>query len=478
MNNYKKANGELLNQSTLEKHFNSTANKRFKWRKRFSYYYNYLEKYFSFFIPPNSKIIEIGCGTGELLASLKPSLAYGIDISGEAIKIAKKKFPKYKFLHQNAEKLELKQKFEYIVISDLLGDLKDIQSVFKSLHKISNKETKLIISYYNKLWEPILKFTELIKLKTPQLKQNWISANDLTNLLVLSDFEIIKEDRKIIFPLQIPFISYLINNILGNLPIIRNLCLIKFVHARIRLNTNIKYNCSVIIPARNEKGNIENAIKQMPIFDKKVEIIFVEGHSKDKTYEEIVKVKKKYKSMNIKYFKQSGIGKGNAVREGFKKASGEILMILDADLTVHPKELIKFYNAIKENKGEFINGSRFVYPMEKSSMRFLNTIGNKFFTSILSYAINQKLTDTLCGTKVLLKKNYLKIEKNRSFFGEFDPFGDFDLIFGASKLDLKIIDIPIRYKERVYGSTQINRFQHGFLLLKMTIFALFKIKLI
>jgi glycosyltransferase involved in cell wall biosynthesis len=239
-----------------------------------------------------------------------------------------------------------------------------------------------------------------------------------------------------------------------------------------RAERNKDYTVSIIIPARNEEKNILNSINWMPSFGKKQELIFIEGHSKDKTWDEIQKVKKQNRTkFTIRSFKQKGIGKADAVRLGFDKAKGEILMILDADLTVAPSELLKFYRALSEGKGEFINGSRLIYPMEKQAMRFLNKIGNKFFSYVFTFILGQPFKDTLCGTKVLFKKDYLKIKAGRNYFGDFDPFGDYDLIFGAVKQNLKIIEMPVRYRERIYGQTNISRFSHGWLLLKMTSFA-------
>ena len=216
----------------------------------------------------------------------------------------------------------------------------------------------------------------------------------------------------------------------------------------------------------------------MPVFGLRQEFIFVEGDSSDGTYEEILRIKDKYKDSNILAIKQSGKGKSNAVREGFDKATGEVLMILDADLTVSPEDLPKFYEALQSNRGEFINGCRLVYQLQDQSMRFLNLLANKFFASVFTFLLGQRLKDTLCGTKVLSKSDYEKIKRNRDYFGDFDPFGDFDLLFGASKLNIKIVEVPVRYHRREYGKTQIKRFSHGWLLLKMSVLAAKKMKFI
>ena len=199
-------------------------------------------------------------------------------------------------------------------------------------------------------------------------------------------------------------------------------------------------------------------------------------YSSDNTLEEIHRVIAANPDRDIKVVEQTGKGKGNAVREGFAVARGEVLMILDGDLTVPPEDLPKFYRALMRGKGEFINGSRLVYPMEQDAMRFLNSVANHAFSKIFSWLLNQRFTDTLCGTKVLSKYHYNQIVANRSFFGDFDPFGDFDLIFGAAKLNLKVTEVPVRYAARVYGETQISRFRHGVLLLRMVVFAFRKLK--
>jgi ubiquinone/menaquinone biosynthesis C-methylase UbiE len=462
----------------LKEYFDSIAAQRTKWKKRNWYYHKLLEKYYRFFIPEDSRVLEIGCGTGELLDAVKPKFGVGIDFSPEMIAIAAKRFKNISFEIQNADELELKSKFEYIIISDLLCSLPDIQKVFRNLNHSINSKTKIIISNYNYLWEPIIKLGERIGLKQKQPLANWLSAKDIENLLYLEGFEIIKVENKILFPKYIPLISAFFNSFLVNLPLIRKLYLVNFIIARKIEQPNKNYSVSVIIPCRNEKGNIENAITRTPCFGASQEFIFIEGNSKDGTYDEILSIKEKYCDKNIIVLKQSTKGKGNAVREAFDKATGDVLMILDADLTMPPEELPKYYDALVSNKGEFINGCRLVYPMENQAMRFLNLIANKIFGMLFTYLLGQKLKDTLCGTKVLFRSEYEKIKKNRFYFGDFDPFGDFDLLFGASKQNLKIVEVPIRYCDRRYGETQIKRFIHGWLLIKMSFFAARKIKFI
>jgi glycosyltransferase involved in cell wall biosynthesis len=301
-------------------------------------------------------------------------------------------------------------------------------------------------------------------------------VQDVKGLLQLENFQTIKIERKILLPVYVPVLNFLFNTIFANLPLFNHLDLIGIITARPLPDKVAEASVSIIIPARNESGNIENAVRRIPGFGLHQEIIFIEGHSSDGTYEEMERVQATYPEKDVRLLRQSGKGKGNAVRGAFDAATCDILMILDADLTVPPEELPKFYDALRFGKGDFINGCRLVYPMDRNAMRFLNLLGNKFFGWFFSYLLGQRLKDTLCGTKALYRADYLSMKANRHYFGDFDPFGDFDLLFGAAKLNLKITEVIIRYKDREYGSTQISRFRHGLLLMRMSLFAARKIK--
>ena len=469
-----------MEKSEIISYFNSCAKTRDYWRKRNWYYHKELEKFFSFIIPENGSILEIGCGTGDLLANLKHKNGTGIDISEEMIGIAKEKYPQLEFYIDDIEKLSIDKKFDYIIMQDLIGHLSDVWLAFRNLKKVTKVNTRVIITYYNHIWEPILLLAEKFHLKQKQPYQNWLSLDDIENLLYLNHYEVIKKGYRFLFPIYVPFISSFFNKYIAKFLLIKKLCLIGFLIAK-EINTPVKknnYSCSVIIPCKNEVGNIEDAVVRIPSICELTEIIFVDGSSSDGTVEKIKEMMEKYPEKNIKLIPQGeGTGKADAVRKGFDAANGEIFMILDADLTVHPEDLPKFYLALSEGKSEFVSGSRLVYPMEKEAMRTLNMLGNKFFSLVFTWILEQKIKDTLCGTKALFKKDYERIKQGRKYFGEFDPFGDFDLLFGAAKLNLKIVEIPVRYKERKYGNIKISRFRHGLLLLRMAFIAFKKFKL-
>ncbi|MEW6006687.1 MAG: glycosyltransferase [bacterium] len=461
------------------KYFDKIAPERDKWKRKNKYYYQEIERLLKFIIPPNSSILEIGCSTGDFIGHIKPKRGLGIDFSPDMIKIAKEKYPEYEFLVDDAEDLHINEKFDYVIMSDLIGHLDDVWQAFRELQKVTKDETRVIITYYNYLWEPILKIGEILGFKMKEHHQNWLCLEDIENLLILNGYEVIKKGHRLLFPKYIPFISFIFNKCFTYLPLIKNLCLIEYLVARER-NVRVKqkdYICSIIIPTKNEAGNIEDAIKRTPKMGKETELIFVDGHSRDGTIEKIEEMIRLYPEKNIKLIFQDRVGKKDAVMKGLDSAEGDILFILDSDLTVPPKDLSKFYLAISEGKGEFINGSRLVYPLEKDSMRFLNKIANRAFGLMFSFILEQRIADTLCGTKVFLKRDYERIKENQKFFGDFDPFGDYELLFGAAKLNLKMIEVPVRYKPRTYGKIKIQRFRHGLLLLKMALIAFKKFKL-
>lgn len=459
------------------------AARRGYWRKKARFFHEEDNKYLRFLIPPGLRILEIGCGTGDTLAALEPSRGVGVDFSPAMIQEARAAHPQLEFhvgdVEEPATLSGIEGPFDVILIVDTLGYLEDVQAFLYSLQPFCTRETRIVSAYYSHLWQPLLKLAEGLGLRMPQPAQNVMSPTDTALLARLADFDPIKSESRLLSPLGLLGLGPLINRFLSPLPIIRQLCLRHYLVTRslAAADDGLK-SATVVVPARNERGNIESAVRRTPKFCDDIEFIFIEGHSKDGTYEEMERVKAAYPAMDIKLMRQPGKGKADAVFTAFDAARGDVLMILDADLTMPPEQLPKFWTAIRSGKGEFINGSRLVYPMEDEAMRLLNLAANRAFSIIFSWLLNQRFTDTLCGTKVLRRSDYQRLKAGRAYFGDFDPFGDFDLIFGASKLNLKTVEVPIRYASRVYGETQISRFRHGVMLLRMVVFAFFKIKAI
>jgi SAM-dependent methyltransferase len=459
----------------------ASAPERRDWLQQAAFFHDEDLRYLKFLIPPGARVLELGCGTGDLLAALEPSFGVGVDFSPSMIEEARKAHPDLSFFVGDIEDGDfirsLPGPFDAIVVVDTLGALDDCQAMFENLHALSTRETRLVVGYFSHLWYPALKCAEAVGLKMPQPPQNVLSPADVCALVALADFEAVKNERRVLLPLRLLGAGRLVNRFLAPLPLISALCLRHYTVCRsLRRPPAEMKSATVVIPARNERGNIEPAVKRIPRFAEHLEIIFVEGHSRDGTWQEIERVAAAYPDFDIKAMRQPGTGKGDAVFTGLDAAHGDVLMILDADLTVPPEQLPKFWDAIRSGKGEFVNGSRLVYPMEDQAMRFLNLVANKGFSLLFTWLLSQRFTDTLCGTKAISRADYARLKAGRSYFGDFDPFGDFELIFGASKLGLKAIEVPIRYASRSYGETQISRFRHGFMLARMVVFAFMRIK--
>ena len=468
-------------QAERSAHWNAVAKKMWHWKGGGGYYHKRLGELYAHVIPAGAKVLEIGCGNGDLLANLKPQPGVGVDFSSEMIALAKDRHPGLVFIEANADEVKLDEKFDFILLSDMLNEVWDVQALFEHLKQYLNPQGRVLINVHSRLWELPLSLAVKLGLSKPGLGENWLTIPDILNLMNLSGFEPVKTSHEILFPIGIPLLAPFFNRFLVRFWPFNHLALTNFIVARLQPDAAKKQKqpkVSVIVPARNEAGNIENILTRIPQMGSGTEIVFVEGHSSDNTFEAIQKGIARHSKLECQSMQQTGKGKGDAVRLGFSKATGDILMILDADLTVPPEDLPRFYDALAAGKGEFINGVRLVYPMEEEAMRFFNLIGNKFFSLTFSWLLGQPVKDTLCGTKVLWKKDYERIADNRHVFGDFDPFGDFDLLFGAARLNFKIVDLPIRYRARTYGSTNIERWKHGWLLLRMVFFAAKRIKFI
>jgi len=456
--------------------YNSRASFRLKEGARF--YHDLLKNHFRFLVPAGSRVLEVGCGLGDLLAALEPARGVGIDFSPAMITIAREQHPELEFHVAEAATFEVSERFDHILLSDLVNDLPDVQAVLSHLHEHAHARTRLVMNFFNTLWRPILSLAIKMGAKSPAPPQNWLSLADMKNLLHLAGWEVIKEETRILWPLRTPLLARFLNRWLT--PLLKPFCLTIFLVARLRPQPKPEhhYRCTVVIPARNEAGNIEAAVQRTPEMGLGTEILFVEGHSNDDTWDEIRRVKTRYPERNIRVLKQQTKGKGGAVREGFAAANGDLLFILDADLTMPPEQLPKFYEVARSGLADFVNGVRLVYPMEEQAMRFANMIANYLFSFTFSWLLGQRVKDTLCGTKVLFRADYEAIARNRAYFGEFDPFGDYDLLFGAAKLNLRIADLPIRYQARSYGATNIHRWRHGLILLRMVLFAATRLKFV
>jgi len=464
-------------------HWNRQANTSAEARTGKGYHQRLADVY-RLLIMPGQRVLELGCGRGDLLATVRPAVGMGVDFCSSRIAQAKARHPTLQFVEADAHTYASSDKYDVVILSDLINDLFDIQQTLQRVQAFCHSRSRVILNFYSRLWSLPLGLAARLRLATPTLAQNWLTVQDLANLLKLADFETLRSWNEVLWPFRTPLVGGFCNKFLVKLPGIRHIGWTNFLIARPSPQAsqqeilNRPAKVSVVVPIRNESGNIEPLIRRLPPLGEATELIFVEGHSRDDTLAVAERAIADRPGSDIRLLQQSGKGKADAVRLGFDTAVGDILVILDADMTVAPEDLPRSINALRTGKGDFINCVRLVYPMQSQAMRPLNFVGNKFFGWAFSWLLAQPIKDTLCGTKVMWREDYLRLAANRSYFGEFDPFGDFDLLFGAAKLNLKIIDLPIRYRDRTYGETNISRWKHGWLLLKMTGVAALRLKFV
>jgi SAM-dependent methyltransferase len=458
-------------------------------RRRHSYYYSYLTRILCARVPAGLRVLDLGCGSGDLLAALAPAHGVGIDIAPRSVVAARRKHAgrHLAFLEGDVTDprvlAEAGGPFDAILLVNVVTQLTDVQGALERLHALCHARTRVVIYGYSRLWQPMLRAAEALGLKARQPPESWLPPEEIRHMLGLADFEVVRNDVQILFPLGVPVVSDLLNRFVGHLPILDQLSLMFGIIARPaphRLGSPraSEPSVSVVIPCRNEAGHIRPLVSALPALPPGSEFLFVEGGSKDDTEAVIRSVIEEHPGRPMRLVKQIGTGKGDAVRLGFREAKGDVLLILDSDMGVDPADVPKFVEALVRGKGELINGSRLVYPMEGRAMSFLPLLGNKAFAFLFTWLLGQQVRDTLCGTKALYRRDYERIAAHRSYFGEFDPFGDFDLLFGAARLNLRIVDLAVRYHARRYGETNISRFTHGWLLLRMSAFAARKLKFI
>lgn len=418
--------------------------------KTYNYYHTRIKKTFSFIIPPNKKILFFGSNSKEILAPLRPAKVISIKTDYQSY------IPK--------------EKFDYIILNGALGQSTDMLQVLKHLLRACHPSTRILIYQYNYLWQWILSIAENLNLKRKEGVQNWLSVKDLKTYLNGASFQVTRIFRRTIFPLQFFGLGNLLNFIGVLIPFFDFFKLDQFIIARPEPHLfpqQSPKSLTICITVRSEKDNIEPIVKSIPKICRQQEILFVEGHSTDGTKQEILRVKKKYPHKNIRVMGQPGIGQGDATRVGFKAAKGEIIIIYEGDKTADPRDIQYFYQAMRSGKYEFIEGTRFVYPINNKTMPIINQLGNIFFAKWFSFFLGHRTTDVLCGVKSILKRDFDLLYKRWGFLGFEDPFGDFELIYGATRMGLKFGEIPAHYYPRTYGETKTKPFAHGFYLLKM-----------
>jgi SAM-dependent methyltransferase len=488
----RKTNQEVWGPAAMEQrrerarqHLAAIAPRRESWIKRNGYYYELLSRLLRFVVESDKMVLSVRCGTGYHLAAVSPKRGKGVEICAEMVQIARQRNPTFEFAVAFPDKDEFQQvfepgeKFDYILFSNI-GDTVDVLQALRNFRPLCLRHTRLLIETYNHLWEPLVTIAEWLGMKVPRSEQNWLSTPDIRNLMKLAGFEALETHRIVILPKYVPVVSAFLNRFCARLPLFKRLCMTQVVIGRLMPPPVLKeeLSVSVIVPCKDEKGNIEDAAQRIPQLGGQTEIIFCDDQSTDGTAEEVLRVQSHHADKNIRLEHGPGVCKSRNVWSGFDAATGDILMILDADLTTIPEELPYFMDVIVSGQAEFVNGSRLVYPVPKGAMTTANMLGNKFFSIAFTYLLGQRVKDTLCGTKVLWKSDWERIKPMVGTWGIEDRWGDYELLFGAAKLNLKVLDLPVHYQERIYGSTKMTRvFRNGLIMLKMCWHGFLKLKL-
>lgn len=446
-----------------------TAAHRDEWVRSNQYFYDCLKRLLQFIVEPGRRVLDVRCQTGFLLDSVRPGYGVGVEISEAMVACASQKHPDLQFVQSDPENLDLNESFDYILFNHIF-DTVDILRAFESVRRHCAENTRLVVINYNHLWQPILELAGRLGLRSRFVEPNWVSENDIRGFLKLAGFRPVRKHRLILFPKRIPFLSPLLNNFVARLPGLRRLCLMQVMVARplVEPKREADVSVSVIVPCRNERENVQPAVERIPAMGRHTEILFCDDKSTDGTADEVRRMQALYPEKDLRLVEGPGICKAENVWTGFRAARGHILMILDADLTVMPEELPVFFRALVSGRGDFVNGSRLVYPMQENAMKFANMAGNKFFGLVFSFLLDQRIKDTLCGTKALWRNDWQHMEQSLGCWGIQDLWGDYELLFGASKLHLEIAEVPVHYQERVYGVTKMTRvFGNGLRMLRI-----------
>ena len=451
------------------RHQSAIAARRYEWVRSNAYFYDHLNRAIQYVVEPNKRVLEVRCETGELLASVAPSYGVGVEISDAMTEAARLRHPDLHFVTSDIESLDLGETFDYILFNHIF-DTVDILRALERIRRHCAPHTQIIVINYNYLWQSILDFASKVGLRSKFVEPNWVSENDIRGFLKLAGFRPVRKHRFLLFPKYIPLLSSALNKFFARLPGLRRLCMMQIMVARpfSAPKREEDLTVSVVVPCRNEVGNIRHAVERIPQMGRHTEILFCDDKSTDGTPEEITRMQALYPDKDIRLIHGPGICKAQNVWTGFRAARGDVLVILDADLTVMPEELPMFLRALATSRGDFINGSRLVYPMPGLAMKSANLLGNKFFGLLFSFLLDQRLKDTLCGTKVFWRNDWLRMQPHLGSWGIQDRWGDYELLFGAHKLHLDIVEVPVHYQERIHGVTKMTKvFANGWRMLRI-----------
>jgi SAM-dependent methyltransferase len=450
-------------------HFGGLASSYRQLKHRNRYYNQFLIRWCRSFIAPGQRILDVGCGRGDVLAELKPAGGVGIDLSQAMVEAAAAEFPNLSFRHAAVEDFDGEAGFDAALLINTAEYTFDMGAVIARCHRALRDNGKLLLTTANPLWSPVFHFASRLGLRIPECERLFVTNEDLVNLLRLHGFDVVYKRMSLLVPKYIPFLSDFLNNTWSRIPILRLLSSTQFIVARKVPAARREYSVSIVVPCYNERGNIERCIREVRKIGSRTELLFVDDGSKDGTAEAVDPALNPDIDVRVIRYTPNR-GKGHAVTMGFNAASGDIVMILDADLTTMPEELAPVYEAFAAGHAEFVNGTRFIYPMEGRAMKWANYVGNKMFNILVSLVMECRVSDTLCGTKAMFRRNYISMEMGR------DPWGDYDFLFGAAQQRLLIRELPVHYRERLAGFSKMNSMKHTVNLLRMCWHGFFQVK--
>jgi len=455
----------------IQRHFGALAAIYRKLKNRNRYYNSYLVRWCRSLIAPGQRVLDVGCGRGDVLAELQPSSGVGIDLSEEMVAAAKADHPHLSFRQTALEDFDGGGSFDAVLLINTAEYTFDMGAVIGRCHRALRDNGKLLLTTANPLWSPIFHFASRLGLRVPECERLFLTNEDVVNLLRLHGFDVIYKKMSLLVPKYIPFFSDFINNTWSRIPILHLLSSTQLIAARKIPPVRREYSVSIVVPCYNERGNIERCIREVQKIGARTELLFVDDGSKDGTADAVdPKLNTEIDVRVIRYTPNRG--KGHAVKTGFDAATGDIVLILDADLTTMPEELVPVYEAFATGNAEFVNCTRFIYPMEGRAMKWANYVGNKMFNILVSHVMESRVSDTLCGTKAMFRRDYLAMQMGR------DPWGDYDFLFGAAQQRLVIRELPVHYRQRLAGSSKMNSMKHTINLLRMCWHGFFQVKLL
>jgi SAM-dependent methyltransferase len=440
----------------LRDYFETVAPDWDRWRERNRYYHDHLQELVLGPVPPGRDVLEIGAGTGDVLAAAEPHIGVGLNISERLTELARSKYPDLRFetFVPDAVGRQAALDTDYILSVNLLDHSYDLYELFANLRDCMTERTLLITTSSNPLWSPVLRLASQLGLRMPESPRNFITNRDIASILHVLGFDVVEEALALPVPTRIPLVAPLLNAILPDLPLVKFSGSVQFIAARRRIPRE-HLSVSVVVPCHNEEGNVAECARRVPDMGAGTEIVFVDDGSTDGTRAAVVTAMAEDPRVRLIAY-DTNHGKANAVRAGFAATRNDVLMILDADMTVAPEDLPKFLEPIASGTADFVNGTRLVYPMEGEAMPTVNFLGNKAFCFLVSWVVRQRVSDTLCGTKALLRRDY----ETMPLPGR-DRWGDFDLLFGAARQKLRIREIPIHYRDRMAGQSKMNVSKDG-----------------